>query len=185
MAVVLALQEGWLDDDPFEFIVLNDFKSLREGVTDGTVNAFFWEIITTKPWFDDQTLKMIGNVTTPWDAFLICAHSSLASPQIIAVQKEISESVRSFTENFETEGLDYITSTPEKFHYPEKSDVRKWFESVQFNINVSSFSRKMIVNTIDTLVKANLINLEKKRKFELANGDIVDHICDSSVLLYE
>jgi ABC-type nitrate/sulfonate/bicarbonate transport system substrate-binding protein len=37
MSYVLAQQEGWLDGlekgkDPFEFVVLNDFKNLRDGV---------------------------------------------------------------------------------------------------------------------------------------------------------
>lgn len=34
MSFVLAQQEGWLEEskEPFEFVVLNDFKNLRDGV---------------------------------------------------------------------------------------------------------------------------------------------------------
>jgi ABC-type nitrate/sulfonate/bicarbonate transport system substrate-binding protein len=50
MAIVLALQQGWVDAEqlPFEFVLLNDFKSLREGVTSGQIDTFLWEIATTK-----------------------------------------------------------------------------------------------------------------------------------------
>ena len=61
MGYVLADREGWVSEsgdqkeeekkekeDPFEFVVLNDFKGLREGVNDGRADAFLWEYFTTK-----------------------------------------------------------------------------------------------------------------------------------------
>lgn len=52
MAIVLALQTGWIENGPeLRFVVLGDFKSLRQGIEDETIDAFLWEIITTKVHF--------------------------------------------------------------------------------------------------------------------------------------
>lgn len=50
MGFVLAEQQGWLEvgKEPFDFKILNDFKGLRDGVNNGTADAFMWEIFTTK-----------------------------------------------------------------------------------------------------------------------------------------
>lgn len=50
MGYVLAEREGWLEQgkEPFEFVVLNDFKGLRDGVNDGDADAFMWEYYTSK-----------------------------------------------------------------------------------------------------------------------------------------
>jgi hypothetical protein len=52
MASVMALNEGWTDADgkvsPIDFEVLDNFKSLRDGVNGGKAAAFMWEKFTTK-----------------------------------------------------------------------------------------------------------------------------------------
>jgi hypothetical protein len=50
MGFVLAQREGWLEEgrEPFEFVVLDNFKGLRDGVNEGKADAFMWEYFTTK-----------------------------------------------------------------------------------------------------------------------------------------
>ncbi len=47
MAIVMALLNGWIDF-PFEFVVLNDIRGLLNGIANDTIDAFLWEVITTK-----------------------------------------------------------------------------------------------------------------------------------------
>lgn len=63
MGFVLAEKQGWLkaDEEPFEFKILNDFKRLRDGVNDGTADAFMWEIFTTKSVAPHPTL-LLGTI---------------------------------------------------------------------------------------------------------------------------
>lgn len=50
MGFVLAEERGWLEEgkEPFEFVVLDTFKGLRDGVNGGKAEAFMWEVFTTK-----------------------------------------------------------------------------------------------------------------------------------------
>ena len=40
------------------------------GVQEGRFDAFMWEVFTTKPWFDKKELSYLGEVPTPWPAFV-------------------------------------------------------------------------------------------------------------------
>jgi hypothetical protein len=46
MAQVLAQAHGW-PADALEFVVLNDFRSLRRSVQDGVADFFMWEWFMT------------------------------------------------------------------------------------------------------------------------------------------
>lgn len=37
-----------------------------------------WEVFTTKPWFDRQELAYLGEVATPWPAFVFTTSSGIA-----------------------------------------------------------------------------------------------------------
>ncbi len=42
----------------------------------GNFDAFMWEVFTTKPWFDREELSYLGEVPTPWPAFVFTTQCS-------------------------------------------------------------------------------------------------------------
>lgn len=52
MSFVLAEERGWLQEatgkEPFEFVVCDTFKRLRDAVNEERAEAFMWEYFTTK-----------------------------------------------------------------------------------------------------------------------------------------
>lgn len=52
---------------------------LISGVAAGTFDAFMWEVFTTKPWFDREELQYLGEVPTPWPAFVFTTQRSNSS----------------------------------------------------------------------------------------------------------
>jgi hypothetical protein len=46
------------------------------GVAAGNFDAFMWEVFTTKPWFDREELSYLGEVPTPWPAFVFTSQRS-------------------------------------------------------------------------------------------------------------
>ncbi len=48
-------------------------------MNEGAVDAFLWELFTTKPWFDKKELTYLGEVATPWPAFVFVSKTSAAS----------------------------------------------------------------------------------------------------------
>lgn len=53
MSFVLAEERAWLEEngegkEPFEFVVCDTFKRLRDAVNEDRADAFMWEYFTTK-----------------------------------------------------------------------------------------------------------------------------------------
>lgn len=73
MAYTLAMQQGWDPQADLAFQVEGSFKNLRNGVNGGTSDAFMWETFTTKPYHDSGEVKRVGEIYTPWPAFMLAA----------------------------------------------------------------------------------------------------------------
>lgn len=73
MAYTLAMQQGWDPQADLAFQVEGSFQNLRKGVNGGTSDAFMWETFTTKPYHDSGELKRVGEIYTPWPAFMLAA----------------------------------------------------------------------------------------------------------------
>lgn len=56
------------------------------GVEHGDFQAFLWEKFTTKPWFDNQDLRCLGEVPTPWPAFVFVSSDSLSTEKAAAIR---------------------------------------------------------------------------------------------------
>jgi len=68
---VLAAQRGWNAEQDLQFVVKNDFASMRNAVNDGSAAAFMWETFTTKPYHDSGVRSCcISHVHLP--VFNVC-----------------------------------------------------------------------------------------------------------------
>jgi hypothetical protein len=50
------------------------------GVLHDSFDAFLWEVFTTKPWFEKGKLQYLGEVATPWPAFVFVTKETEAVP---------------------------------------------------------------------------------------------------------
>jgi len=163
MGYVLANQEGWLDElapgeEPFDFKVLHDFKRLRDGVNDGTADAFMWEVFTSKKFYDSGEIRQIGHIYTPWPSWHIVAHTDLSGDgRVSAFLDAVAEGVAYFNAH-KDEAVKFI-STSSLMEYSEE-DAKAWLETVKFADEVKKVKLETVEKTIDILKKAGVIKGE-------------------------
>lgn len=157
MSYVLADQYGWLEEGkkPFEHVVLNDFKTLREGVTDKRADFFMWEHFTTKRYYDKGELKKVGEIYTPWSSWKIVAQDA-SDPRLQQMAKSIDQGVAYFL-GHQDEAVKYISA---ELDYSE-DDARAWLKTVKFANGVFGVDAAVIQKTVDILGKAGVFEAEK------------------------
>lgn len=153
MGFVLADQMGWLrvEEKPFEVVVLNDFKGLRDGVNGGKADFFMWEHFTSKRYYDKGEIKRIGEIYTPWSSWKIVA-TDPEDDRIGEVMEKLNAGVKHFKENPE-EAVRYIST---ELDY-SKEDAREWMKTVRFADDVRSVDAAVIDKTIEILGKAGVL----------------------------
>lgn len=154
MAIVLAKNNGFKAENHWR--VLRNFQGLRDGVNSGEADAFLWEKFTTKPFHDSREIAKIGEIVTPWPAFMIAvSDAALAKFQpetLLALFKGIQESCVDFKQNTDNKSVDYVVE-----HYgntPE--DAARWFSGVSYSKD-GSISRAMLEKVVDVLKEAEVL----------------------------
>ncbi|KIW07031.1 uncharacterized protein PV09_01925 [Verruconis gallopava] len=160
MGFVLADQEGWLSDkdgEPFEeFVVLNDFKQLREGVNAGKVDFFMWEHFTSKRYYDNGEIKRIGEIYTPWSSWKIVASPSVTSSQLDRLFESVNKGIKHFNEHPD-EAVQYISTSLDY----SREDATAWLDTVKFPNDVTGVDESVIGKTVDILSKAGVLDASK------------------------
>lgn len=156
MAFVFADQSGWLSStqgpEPFEFVKLDTFQGLRDGVNDGTVSAFMWELFTTKKFYDSGNVKQIGSIKTPWPSWLVTGSPRVAEDQVLGVLRAINQGVKYFLENHE----ESMTLIHEELGY-SLDDAEAWSKTVEYPHDIVGVDVGMVEETIQVLRKAGLM----------------------------
>ncbi|KAJ3287706.1 hypothetical protein HK104_008481 [Borealophlyctis nickersoniae] len=160
----LAQNMGWLgqtgtDKPPFEFIVLNDLKGLREGIRDATIDAFLWERIMTKPYYDSGELHHLSNITPKWPAFMFAASQKILA-QVPAAVSTLLRVISAATAEFMGDALqsgESISYVGDRFREISEEDVRVWFKSVEYAKDASEVSSQVIDRCVDVLRSAGVI----------------------------
>jgi hypothetical protein len=179
MAYVLAQQREWLveGEQPFDFTVRNDFKSMRDGVNDGSSDYFMWETFTTKPYHDSGEIKRIGQITPPWPAFMFAAHTDLLADShaedLTKVLKAVQKATKVFMDQKDDESVKHVMRILE---YPEE-DVRRWFKTVHYADDSQQISRSAMEVTLSTLLNAGVV-AEPTKSIEELVGPKVAHLID-------
>lgn len=88
MATVLASQRGW-SVPGLKFLVKGNFQNLRDGVNDGSADAFLWETFTSKPYHDSGECSRVGDISTPWPCFMIAARQDVVSAKYRQIQQVV------------------------------------------------------------------------------------------------
>ncbi|KAJ3303449.1 hypothetical protein HDV03_003817 [Kappamyces sp. JEL0829] len=179
MACVLANKLGLV----FDFKVCGDIDGLIAAVNDGSSDAFMWEVITTKPYFDAGAIRMLDTFLSPWPSFVMASrHADRLQPQIASLSESVTASVAAFTREFSTTGKDYIMNQRrDVFHYNSSKDLDDWFANVSFAPNLSQISRKDLEFCTSILIQAGLIDRGRLDDWEREHGSAIGRICHAIV----
>lgn len=135
MSFVLGLELKFPTPFYEKFPILSNFKNLRDSVNlvEGVEpsEAFMWEYFTSKKYYDNNEIKQIGQIYTPWPSWVITASKKLLDnePEIVdGFVSGLSKGIDAFNANhdrdikFISENLDY-----------SKEDAALWIKTVEFN----------------------------------------------------
>lgn len=170
MSFVLADQRGWLDvsSSPFEVVPLGDFGSLRKGVNeDKSADFFMWERkssgicrlcpkliktdFTTKAYYDDGTLRRIGEIYTPWPSWMIVARDD-TDPRLRDFTAKLNQGITHFRQHKEV-AINHIIS---KMKY-SSDDAETWMKTVEFSDDVRQVRPEMLEEVVGILRKASVL----------------------------
>lgn len=165
MGFVLADQQGWLSpgSPPFEFVPLQTFEKLRNGVNDSTVDFFMWEHFTSKKYYDNGEIKRVGEIYTPWSSWKIVAATSLLGssspdPRLDDLFQKLDKGIAYF-EGHKDEAVKYIST---ELDYSEE-DAREWLKTVTFTSGVEGVKLTVIEDTVKVLQKAGVLDQKGMR----------------------
>lgn len=150
MSRVLQKQYQWTQ--PFTYEICSTFANLRDAVNHGSVDFFMWEHFTSKKYYDNNEIKKIGEIYTPWPSWIIAAHTDLLSSsksQVLEFTRAVNEGIAYFNAHL-NEGISYITS---HFDYSEE-DAKAWTKTVEFSQNAGRINPGVIDKTISVLMSA-------------------------------
>ena len=169
MSFVLADQHGWLPSaetlpseqersETFDFIPLQNFANLRAGVNDGSVDFFMWEHFTSKRYYDNGSIKKIGEIYTPWPSWLIVARKHYLEDEdgkeaINDILNKLDQGIKYFNAHHE-EAVVYVSS---KLDY-SKEDAKEWLSTVRFSDNVRGVSKEVVDHTVEILQKGGVLD---------------------------
>ncbi|KAF2418375.1 periplasmic binding protein-like II [Tothia fuscella] len=165
MGFVLADDMGWLQhyssssssssssqEPPFEVVVLDNFKRLRDAVNSGEADFFMWEHFTSKKYYDSGEIKRVGEIYTPWSSWKIVAREP-DDARLSGMMGKINKGIEYFRKN-QDEAVEYISR---ELDYSEE-DAVEWVKGVDFAVDVRKVDGAVIRETIKVLGKAGVLD---------------------------
>ena len=156
MGFVFADEQSWLrtpGQPPFEVVPLQTFAKLRDAVNDGTADFFMWEHFTSKRYYDNRTIKRIGEIYTPWSSWKIVARDDATNTRLEDLFLKLNQGVNYF-EDHQDEAVNYIST---ELDYSE-DDAREWLGTVKFAKDVRGVKMETVEKTVEVLKKAGVLD---------------------------
>ena len=155
MGFVMADKLGWLEESktPFEVVALENFEGLRNGVKDGKADFFMWEHFTSKKYFDEGSIRKIGEIMTPWASWMVVARPEIEDERLEGLFEKVDQGVKYFQENT-GEAVEYISS---ELDY-SKEDAEEWLKTVQFAQGIKGVRTSVVDETLAVLKKAGVVD---------------------------
>jgi len=156
MGFVFADTQSWLREPgqaPFEVVPLQTFAKLRDAVNDGqTADFFMWEYFTSKRYYDNKSIKKIGEIYTPWSSWKIVARDDARDTRLQDFFEKLNHGVEYF-EKHHDEAVKYIST---ELDYSE-GDAREWLGTVRFAKDVKGVKMETVEKTVEVLKKAGVL----------------------------
>jgi hypothetical protein len=130
-----------------------------------------WEHFTSKRYYDNGSIKRVGEIYTPWSSWKVVAANALLNPgnwshganatvpplkkDLEDVLEKINKGIEHFEQNQE-EAVQYIST---KLDYSEE-DAREWLKTVKFAGDVKGVDHNIVKKTVTILQKAGVLDEE-------------------------
>jgi len=166
MAYVMANDRRWNLDQDLHFSIKGGILELIGGIQDHSTDVFLWETFTTKPYMDQNLVRKIGEVVTPWPCFVIAVRNDVLEANPSSVKRLLSAIQESCVEFKKTEkSLKYISRESKL----SLEDSKLWFDQVEFSDG--KVSNKVLIETISALQRSNII-----QNADVNISDLVDPV---------
>ncbi|MFN3997324.1 ABC transporter substrate-binding protein [Algoriphagus sp.] len=139
MALVLAKREGW-NAEELSFEIIGNIDGAKEVMDNGNEGLFLWEKYTTAPMVKNGTMKLIGEVASPWPCFVMVA-SEKALEEFGDIIFEIRNKIYSISSAFsENPNLAAILAA---FYNLDQNDVEKWLDQMRWSVEAKVSSKEL------------------------------------------
>ena len=172
MSFYMGLLHGF-DPKKLQFIVANNFKQLRQGVSDATFDAFLWETFTTQPYFSSGELRKIGDIETPWPAFsFVCNPNKLTRPQSQVIRELLFPILSEACDEFVQDTQASVKAICDAHKHTEE-DAARWLSGVRYSADFSVHARDMEY-AVDVLKQAGVVPEDFSEEKLWSRNPVVD-----------
>lgn len=164
MALVLAKREGWTLDE-LSFEIVTNMDGAKEAMDQGSEGIFLWEKYTTAPRVKDGTMKLIGEVPSPWPCFVMVA-SEKALQKFGEVIFYLREKIYTISQKLMKDQS--LAETLANQYHLDQSNVKSWLGQTRW-CTEAIVSRKELENAMETMKEMGI--LKSKLNLELFLSD--------------
>ena len=122
-----------------------------------------WEHFTSKKYFDDGSLKRVGEIETPWNGWHIAARGPEADERIAKhLLPSLKEAIQ-FFEVFDEMSVQFIVNSKE--HSYSMEDAQAWYNGVKFasREQMGTVNKDVMTKTFDILKTAGVLGARSLR----------------------
>jgi hypothetical protein len=165
MALVLAGREGW-DPSSLTFHTVGNMYGAKNAMDAGDEGIFLWEKYTTAPMVKNGTMKLIGEVPSPWPCFVLVA-TEKALKEFGTLIYELRDRVYQISERLmqEADTIDALASSYEL----DKNDITHWRAQTKW-CTTASVSRAELDRAMDTMQELGILKSRLALDSFLASG---------------
>ena len=131
---------------------------MRNSISNEETDAFLWEKFTTKPYHDNNSIKKLDEINTPWSSFMIASLDENIKNNKDIIKKLLlvmNEAANIF--KLENVVMPYIIA---KEYQLKKKDALEWYNSVDIVAN-NEVSKSNLELTIKILKESDIIDKNK------------------------
>jgi ABC-type nitrate/sulfonate/bicarbonate transport system substrate-binding protein len=153
MALVLAKREGW-HPEQLTFQTVGDMVGAKAVLDQGEDGIFLWEKYTTAPMVDNGTMKLIGEVPSPWPCFVIVASDNALRKfgklifELRDKLYQISSALMADPDN---------AARLASYYQLDRQDIDKWLQQTRW-CTEPKVSRKELENAVQTMQELGILN---------------------------
>jgi len=142
-----------------EFVVANNISGLIKGIQQDLFDIFLWETFTTKPYFDKNELRKIGDVPTPWPAFSLVTRKDDEHNLKVIMKERLFPALFEASQVFaakdhEEESINKIVS---KLGH-QRADAASWLSKVVYNTEATmAIEPQILGKAVNVLKQVELV----------------------------
>ncbi len=153
MALVLAKRERWKPEQLI-FETVGNMDGAKAAMDQGDGGIFLWEKYTTAPMVNNGTMKLIGEVPSPWPCFVM-----VASDGALEVFGELIFELRDRIYEISKSLMTNPQSAPAlaDFYQLDQQEVGKWLKQTKWSTE-PKVSRRELEEAVKTMQELGILN---------------------------